>query len=110
MILALVSVPAHATVYPLPVPDWVLPALEAAPDHSPEKVALSLWILGWPCPELDDSFAPRLTPVYTPPPIWMPPEPGPPPAAVPELSTWLLMLIGFASMILGRRFSCAVLS
>ena len=27
--------------------------------------------------------------------------------AIPEMGTWLLMFIGFVSMILGRRFICA---
>jgi len=97
----LASASAQAAVYPLPVPDWVLPALEQAPAHSPEKVLLALWILGFPCPELDDQFEPTSVPYtpppYTPPLIYVPPNP--PPASVPETSTWLLMLIGFASIV-----------
>src|SRR6185312_674533 len=97
----LASASAQAAVYPLPVPDWVLPALEQAPAHSHEKVLLALWILGFPCPELDDQFEPASVPYtpspYTPPPIYVPPSP--PLTSVPEPGTWLLMLIGFASIV-----------
>ena len=103
----LASASAQAAVYPLPVPDWVLPALEQAPAHSPEKVLLALWILGFPCPELDDQFEPVSVPSPEPPPAYVPPftppliyvPPGPPPTSVPEPGTWLLMLIGFASIV-----------
>lgn len=103
----LASASAQAAVYPLPVPDWVLPALEQAPAHSPEKALLALWILGFPCPELDDQFEPvsipapppAYVPPYTPPPIYVPPSP--PLTSVPEPATWPMLAVGL--VVVGLR-------
>jgi len=99
----LASASAQAAVYPLPVPDWVLPALEQAPAHSHEKVLLALWILGFPCPELDDQFepvsVPYASPPYIPPLIYVPPRH--PLTPVPEPATWLMLAVGL--VVVGLR-------
>src|SRR6185437_15664981 len=101
----LASASAQAAVYPLPVPDWVLPALEQAPTHSPEKVLLALWILGFPCPELDDQFEPvsvsYTPPPYTPPLIYLPTRH--PLTSVPEPGTWLMLAVGLVAVGLRLR-------
>ena len=108
LVFALFATSASAAIYPLPVPDWVIPTMEAAPPHSGERFALALWVLGWPCPDFDAQFAPP------PPSLPLHPYLSPigsgetpvNPSPVPEPATWLLMLLGFASMLLARRLSC----
>lgn len=55
------------------------------------------------------AYEPLPPAAYTPPPVWTLPDQGSVPAPVPEPATWLLALVGFASLLLRRRFTCSAL-